>query len=1017
MKKSLVVLSLLFASQSYFAQEWVDMANKPEANLYEIQKEFYKSFEGKDLSVKSTGYKQFKRWEWFVKPRVYPSGNISVMSQASKNYSDFLKKYNADANNNKTSNSNSVMSATWVPVGPMGAPTGLVGGLPRKAGRDNFLTFHPTNPAVIYAGAAGGGLWETTNGGTSWTTNTDNLPVTAMSDLVIDPTNTNIMYMATGGGDDILSAFPVSSDGVYKTTDGGATWLPCGLTFSVSQGRVIHRLVLDPTNPQIIFAGTNAGIYRSTNGGTSWSSVSSINCWDIKFNPGNPTIVYAAGTGFYRSTNSGTSFTSVTSGIPASGVNRMAIAVTPTNPSHVYVLASKSSDSQFHGVYVSSNDGVNFTTASTSPNIIGNSCAGTSTGQGQGWYDLAIAASPINPNEIVVGGVNVWRSTNGGANWTMIGCWNSPSPYIHADIHELEYASNGTLYSSNDGGIFIYNGTNAWTDITAQRNIAQIYKIGLSGTTPNVWITGHQDNGTNVKNGANYVASLAGDGMDCFVDRTNNNYMFAEQFNGSGYRSTNMGVSWTNVTASLPAGDWVTPWKQDPISANTIYSGRTQLHKSSNYGTAWTQLGTTGGGGSIVEFAIAPSNNQVIYVIYAGSIRKTIDGGVTWTNVTGSAASGGALTFITIDPTDPNTAWVTVSGYNATSKVFQTVDGGATWMNISSNLPNLPANCSVYEPGSNDRIYIGMDVGIYYKDNSSTNWTLYNTGLPNTAIMDMETSPAAPGKIYAATYGRGVYEADFIQTTAAPVPNFSYYGSLCVGTNKTFNDNSSNTPTSWTWAITPTTGVTFNSTSIQNPTVNFANPGIYTVSLISSNGFGAGPINTQTISVLTTPTLVLSGTSFTVCDQDPVTINASGATTYTWSNTGGNNASATYTFGVDFTYTVTGANGGCISTATVAISVLNCVGLVELGANEASFNVFPNPATDNVILKLNESKNIDVTVELFDVTGKLVMKQNAAFSKDKGEHKLNISSLAHGIYSLRISSKSGTSQSLKIMKN
>jgi hypothetical protein len=1017
MKKSLVVLSLLFASQNNFAQEWIDMANKPDANLYEIQKEFYKSFEGKDITVKSTGYKQFKRWEYFVKPRVYPSGNISVMSQASKNYTDFLKQYNADASSNKTSNSNSVMSATWVPVGPMGAPTGLVGGLPRKAGRDNFLTFHPTNPAIIYAGAAGGGLWTTTNGGTSWTTNTDNLPVTAMSGLAIDPTNPNNMYLATGGGNDLLSAFPVNSDGLYKSTDGGATWLPSGLTFPVSLGRVIHRVVLDPTNPQIVFAGTNVGIYRSTNGGTSWTTVSSINCWDIKFHPSNPTIVYAVGTAFYRSTNSGTSFSIVSSGVPSSGVNRMCIAVTPTNPSHVYVLASKSSDSQFHGVYVSTNDGVNFTTASTSPNIIGNSCAGTSTGQGQGWYDLTIAASPINPNEIVVGGVNVWRSTNGGVNWTMIGCWNSPSPYIHADIHELEYNSAGVLYSTNDGGIYSYNGTNAWTDLTAQRNIAQIYKIGLSGTTPNVWITGHQDNGTNVKNGANYVASLAGDGMDCFVDRTNNNYMFAEQFNGNGYRSTNMGVSWTNVTGSLPAGDWVTPWKQDPISANTIYSGRTQLHKSSNYGTGWTQLGTTGGGGLIVEFAIAPSNNQVIYVLYAGSIRKTIDGGTTWTNVTGSAASGGALTFITIDPTDANTAWVTVSGYNASSKVFQTVDGGATWMNITSNLPNLPANCSVYEPGSNDRIYIGMDVGIYYKDNSSTTWTLYNTGLPNTAIMDMEISPAAPGKIFAATYGRGVYEADFIQTTAAPVPNFSYYGSLCVGTNKTFNDNSSNTPTNWTWAITPTTGVTFNSTSIQNPTVSFANPGTYTVSLISGNSFGAGPINTQTVSVLTTPTLVLSGTSFTVCDQDPVTITASGATTYTWSNTGGNNATATYTFGADFTYTVTGANGGCISTSTVAISILNCVGLVELGANEASFNVFPNPATDHIILKQNQSKSIDVTVELFDVTGKLMMKQNASFSKDKGEYKLNVSSLAHGIYSLRLTSKSGNSQSLKIMKD
>lgn len=1016
MKKAILFLGVIFTSTTYFSQDWVEMANKPGANLYDIQKEFYRSFEGADLSIKSTGYKAFKRWEYFVQPRVYPSGDLSVLSQTSKNYSDFLKNY-TNASGNKTSSNASVLSATWVAVGPMGAPTGLVGGLPRKAGRDNFITFHPTNPSTFYAGAAGGGLWETTNSGTSWITNTDNLPVTAVSDLVIDPTNTNVMYLATGGGDDILSAFPVSSDGVYKTTDAGLTWTPCGLTFSVSQGRVIHRLVLDPTNSQIIFAGTNAGIYRSTNGGTTWTSVSTINCWDIKFHPTNPTIVYACGTAFYRSTNSGTSFSIVSTGIPTSGSNRMAIAVTPTNPAYVYVLASKSSDSQFLGVYRSTNDGVNFTTMSTTPNIIGNSCAGNSTGTGQGWYDLAIAASPITPDEIVVGGVNVWRSANGGSSWSMIGCWNSASPYIHADIHELEYATNGTLYSANDGGMFVYNGTSTWTDITAQRNIAQIYKIGLSGTTPNKWITGHQDNGTNIKNGVNYVASLAGDGMDCFIDRTNDNNMFAEQFNGNIYRSTNGGASWLSISSGLTGtGDWVTPWKQDPTVANTIYTGRNQMFKSTNLGTGWTQMGTTGGGGSIVEFAIAPSNNQVIYVLHPGSIRKTTNGGTSWTSANGNIP-GGAFTFITIDPNDPNTAWVTVSGYTAGNKVFQTVDGGITWMNISSNLPNLPANCSVYEPGSNDRIYIGMDVGIYYKDNSSSNWTLYNTGLPNVAIMDMETTPAAPGKIYAATYGRGVYEADVIQTTAAPVPNFSYYGALCTGVNKTLVDNSSNTPTSWGWTVTPTTGVTLSSATVQNPTVSFATAGVYTVSMQSGNSFGQGPVNTQTILVSNMPNLALSSNSITSCDQDPVTVTASGATTYTWSNGGGNNATATYTFGIDFTYTVTGSNNGCTATQTVAVTIINCVGIVEIGANNTSFKVYPNPSVDNVILKINEAKDANVNIELYDMTGKLVKKQEASFTKDRTEYKLNISALASGTYNLKVVSKAGSSQTLKIVKN
>ncbi len=1019
MKKSLVMLGLILVSKNYFSQKWVEMSTQPNANLYEIQKEFEKSFEGKDLSIKSTGYKIFKRWEYFVAPRVYPTGDLSVMNQATKNYADFLAQNNTNgvSSNKSTSSNSSVMSATWVAVGPIGAPTGSVFGLPRKAGRDNFVTFHPTNPSIMFVGAAGGGLWQTTNGGTSWTTNTDNLPVLACSDLAIDPNNTNIMYLATGGANDLLSAYPVPSDGVYKTTDGGATWVPSGLGFTLNQGRVVHKIVLDPTNSQIVFAATNIGIYRSINAGATWSTVSSFNCWDLKFHPVNPTILYASGTAFYRSTNSGTTFSIVTSGIPTSGSNRMNIAVTPTNPSAVYVLASKSSDSQFLGVYRSANDGVNFTTASTTPNIIGNSCNGTSTGQGQGWYDLAIAASPINPNEIVVGGVNVWRSFDGGTNWTMIGCWNSPNPYIHADIHELQYTSTGTLYSANDGGIFSYNGSQ-WVDITAQRNIAQIYKIGLSGLTPNRWITGHQDNGTNIRTGvgSNYVASLSGDGMDCFIDRTNDQYMFGEQFNGSLNRSTNGGVSWTSITSGITgAGGWVTPWKQDPVTANMLYAGFTQLFRSTNYGSNWTQVGTTGGGGTIVEFAIAPSNNQVIYVLYAGSIRKTINGGTTWTNVT-NGVSGGQFTFITIDPTDPNTAWVTVSGYTAGSKVFQTMDGGATWMNISSNLPNLPANCSVYEPGSNDRIYIGMDVGVYYKDNSSANWTLYNTSLPNAAIMDMEMSPAAPGKIYAATYGRGVYEASVIPVTTVPTPSFSFNGSLCAGTSKTFIDNSSNTPTSWSWTVTPNVGVTFNSTTVQTPTVTFANPGTYTVSFMSSNSFGAGPVNTQTISVATTPSIVLSVSSLTVCDQDPINVTASGAATYTWSNGGGNSPSVTYIPSGDWTYTVTGANSGCVSTATFNIVNIQCVGVIELGANNASFNVYPNPAIDNISLQMNSPKNVDVCVELYDVTGKLIIKQNASFSKDKSEFKVNIASLPNGIYSLKVVSKEGSSQTLKIVK-
>lgn len=1011
MKSFLLSVGFIGITASASAQDWVEMMRDDHANFYKIQENFYKFFSDKDLTVKSTGYKAFKRWEYIVEPRVYPSGDLSVMNQTAKNYTDFLLKYNLNNNQNKSM----AASATWTAMGPMGAPTGLVGGLPRKAGRDNFLSFHPSSPNTIFAGTPSGGMWMTTNGGTSWTTSTDNLPVSGCSDLVVDPSNNNIVYLATGDGDGSGSITPNPSDGVYKSTDGGATWTITSLTFPQSSNRSIRRLLIDPTNPQILLCGTNSGIYRTTNAASTWSLVSTVTCWDLEFKPGDPNTVYASGTAFYRSTNGGVNFSLVSTGIPTSGSNRMQIAVTPTNPTNVYVLASKSSDSQFMGVYMSTDNGSTFTTQSTTPNIIGDSCGGTSTGQGQGWYDLAIAASPTTPGEIVVGGVNIWRSTNNGTNWTNIGCWNSPtSLYVHADIHDLEYTPTGTLYTANDGGIYYYTGS-SWTDITAQRNIAQIYKLGLSALTPSLWITGHQDNGTNIRNGANYVASLAGDGMDCFIDRTNDNVMYAEQYNGNIYRSTNGGTSWASISAGLTGtGAWVTPWKQDPVAANTIYCGRNQLFKSTNQGTSWTQLGTTGGAGSMVEFAIAPSNNQVIYTLYSASIRKTTNGGTTWSNATGNV-SGGSLTFLTIDPNDENHVWVTISGYSATNKVYETIDGGTTWLNITANLPNIPANCSVYEPGSNDRIYIGMDVGVYYKDNSSSTWTLYNNGLPNTPVYDMETTPAAPGKLFAATFGRGVYAVDFVPVSSAPVATYTYYSAACVGAGKIFYDNSSNNPSSWSWSVTPSAGVTFNSAA-QNPTVNFTTPGTYTVAMMSGNSFGNSSVYSQTITVSTTPTLVLSQTSATVCQGDPLVMSATGALTYTWSNGGGTAQTATYVPSINWTYTLTGSNSGCISKATFTVTVDPCVGIIKLSNETVDLKVYPNPANDRITVSIAATKSHDVTLEVVDINGKLITKQKVNYNKDRTEHKIDLSHYPAGNYFVKIISKDAELKTVKFIK-
>jgi hypothetical protein len=1005
MKSLLLPIVCILIPGFIAAQQWTGMMGAANVNFYEVQSAFNNYWKDKDIHQKGRGYKQFKRWEHFMEPRVYPSGDLWLPSTNLMNFEKFMA--------GRPSERSMAASSTWTLVGPMGAMTGSASnGFPRKAGRDNFITFHPNVAATYWVGAPSGGLWKTTDNGVTWSTNTDNLSVIGCSDLAIDPVTPSTMYLATGDGD--------SGDtyciGVLKSTDGGATWSPTGLVFGVNQTREMRRLIVNPVNPQILIAATNSGIYRTTDAGATWSLVMTGNMYDAEFKPGNPNIIYAAGSTFYISTNGGSSFTQVTNGITNSGTNRMNIAVTTADTNYVYVLASSFVDSGLYGVFKSTDGGNTFITASNSPDILSNPCNGSGSG-GQGWYDLAIAASPLDKDEVVVGGVNAWKSTDGGVTWNTIGCWigTGTPPYVHADHHELEYNTSGILYSANDGGIFSYTGT-SWTDRTGSRNIAQIYKIGLSTLSPNLWITGHQDNGSNIYTGTTYKASMAGDGMDCFIDRTNDNNMFASYYNGNFQRSTNGGLTWASANGTMTgSAPWVAPWKQDPVTSTRLYAGRSEIWTSNNLGQAWTQLTSIGGSGMIAEFAIAPSNNQVIYAIKGTSLRKTTNGGTSWTLINGTVPVGSAApTFIVVDPNDANNLWVTLSGYSAGNKVFQSINGGSSWTNVSSNLPNLPANCAVYQNGSNDRIYIGMDVGVYYKDNSSSQWTLYNAGLPNVPISDLEISPASPTLLRAATYGRGVYEVETIQSTTSPSSNFAFATTVCEGAPTLLLDNSTESPTAWSWSVDPATGVNLSSTSVQNPSITFATTGIYTVSLIASNGFGAGSVSSKTINVSPKPQISFAAGSPTVCPGSPQQINVSGATTYTWLPGNVKTTSITVTTSVNVSYTVRATAAGCTNQAVYDVIVSDCTGLND-GASQGRISVYPNPTTHRITVKNSTGTFMEVELKLFDVAGKLI--QNSLVDFTKGDsHELSVEMLPAGVYHLSVQHRGTEIQVIKLVK-
>jgi PKD repeat protein len=866
MKKLRFALVLVVTCTTLWAQDsrnsWLQLWQNPVADFYSIKTGFDSAWKETEMQMrnhqtiasdrsqeqneKDGTFRLFKRWEWYYAPRVGTSGNLSMPAYSNFNFFEYLGQnaaasamYNASVNRQPS-------SSNWSFVGPTGAPQG--GG----AGRINVFRMDPQNPQVLYAGAPAGGLWKSTNGGVNWFCLTDFLPVIGCSDLAIDPNNTNILYLATGdqdGGD-------TPSIGVLKSTDGGVTWNTTGLSYNITQSRKIARILIDPTNTATIYVGTSAGIFKTTDAGATFFQVSGAGVQDMEMKPNDPNTIYACRTSLTKTTNGGATWTTITSGglPPANTTSRMAIAVTKDAPDNVYVVAGNTGSYGFKGVYVSTNSGVNFTTRASSPNLLGWDPSGGDT-DGQSWYDLAIAVAPYDENVVIVGGVNVWRSDDGGYNWNLNAHWygGGGAPYVHADVHGIEfYGQNGNYYVACDGGVFYTNDDGgSFADISGDMCIAQIYKLGISASDAGTIITGHQDNGTNRKVGSGYDEVLGGDGMDCFIDRTTDNNMFGSIYYGDFYRSTNGGNNFSGITNGLSGNaDWVAPWKQDPADANTLYCGYSQVFKSTDLGNSWTQLGSFPNGSSLKEIEIAPSNTNYIYTTTGSSIFRTADGGTTWTNITGTLSPGGGpISGIAINPHDEKCVWISFSGYNNNNKVFWSNDAGATWVNISNGLPNIPANCITTIPGTgNNLIFVGMDAGVYYRSDNSNGWQPYFAALPMAPISDFEYfSPT--NKLRASTYGRGVWEVDVDASLLTPLALFNFSENvICSGSSVQFSDVSTNSPTSWSWIFQ---GGTPASSSAQNPTVTYNAPGVYPVTLIVSNANGSD-INTQTSFITVT---------------------------------------------------------------------------------------------------------------------------------------------------------------------
>ena len=824
----LPLISLFFFFNLSFGQEYVRLMEDKTSNFYDIQQAFNEHWDGKAYE-KGKGWKQFKRWEYFMEPRVYPTGRIVDPSISYREHIRFQNQYGPQkgAINNKNSN--------WTPMGPTNWTNGNTSS--PGLGRINAVTIDPNNSNIIYVGSPAGGCWKSTNAGNSWIPLTDNLGSLGVSGIAIDPNNSNNIYIATGDGD----GNDTYSIGVMKSTDAGATWSATGLNWTTTLTRVMRKILIHPTNSNILWVATSNGLFKTTDAGVNWNSVASGSIRDIELNPANPnTIFICTNTEIYKSTNGGDNFTAASTGIPGSGIGRLSIAVTADDTNYVYVIATNDFDYGLEGIYRSTDGGNNYSIRSNSPNVMGWNTNGSDPG-GQGWYDLALTVSPTNRNQIFTGGVNMWTSTNGGSSMTCLTKWNQPTGiygYVHADIHTIDYYGND-MYCGSDGGIFKSTNNGAsWSDLTVGIQHSQFYRMGASATVAGTILTGSQDNGTFMLDGGAWNHVRGGDGMECIVDYSNPNIMYASIYYGNVSKSTNGGNSFSNITNSISGDDgaWVTPYVQDPNNPNTLYLGYREIWKTTNGGGSWNSISNLSSG-FLKSIAVAPSNSNYIYASTGTKIFRTTDGGSNWTDISaGLPLPSTVITYISVNNLDPNLLWITFSGYTAGEKVYKSVDGGNNWTNVSGILPNIPVNCVLFENGTNNGIYIGTDVGVYYKNDDLNFWQSYMSGLPNVIVNELEIHYPS-GKLRAATFGRGLWESDVFLSNTPPIAQFSTPDTmLCPGHCATFSNNSINLGQNWTWYFP---GATPSTSTDLNPTVCYPNVGNFNVSLVTTNSYGS----------------------------------------------------------------------------------------------------------------------------------------------------------------------------------
>lgn len=832
----------LFAINSSFAQNtktnsnknyaeypyWIEMMQDKSVNFYETQKAFNAYWENREVT-KGSGWKPFKRWEWWAERHINPDGTYQDADNIYEEYKKYMAKF-PDAKD---------FNGDWENLGPINVPSKGYEGL----GRVNAVAFHPTDPDIVYIGAPAGGCWKYDAGTSEWFSTTDELPTLGVSSIVVDWNNPDNVFIGTGDRD----AGDAAGMGVFRSTDGGESWEQWN---SGMGNATVGRMIQHPVDFDIMYAASSSGIFKTIDAGENWSMIKSGGYKEILFKPENPSTIYAGGSGnFYRSLDNGNSWVQITNGLP--GGSRSVIAVTADDPEYVYCLLSNGDS--YKGIYRSTNGGTSFTVMSTSPNIMSWGCNGGSGGQA--WYDLDVAVNPTNKDVIYAGGVNCFKSFDGGITWDISSHWwgDCGVPAVHADLHILEYNPvNNRLYAGNDGGIYYTENDGAsWPEITSGLPISQVYRIGQCKLNKDKVINGYQDNGSSTYYGNNdWQTTNGGDGMECAFDHTDENYSYSTIYygdisrhynNGNGYQIAGDGSHGMNES-----GGWITPFCLHEGNSDIMFVGMKNVWIADGikgYNFTWKKI-TPVGGGDIDVVEHSPVDYDLFYYARNAQLYRSdnvMDDEPEWINLGTTLPGSGNVYDVEAHPFNSDIVYVARS-----NKVFVSENRGSSWTDISGSLPNVNMNSLAAYENSIDGIYVGSDLGVFYREAGMDDWVLFSNGLPvDASVNEIEiySNPDNPAEdvIRAGTYGRGLWSSP--TWVGAPEAFFeASETSVPVGCEVDFYDLSTSVPTSWEWIFeggTPATSIEKNPEGIV-----YLSEGTFDVTLTVSNDEGS---DTQTL--------------------------------------------------------------------------------------------------------------------------------------------------------------------------